>query len=307
MDGLARLGGGGLMAQQVSAQNASIMRDNYGRRRLINRIVLGLLALCALIALVPLFAVGGYVLQQGWPALVGQFPGILTAPSPEGGELLYGLEGTALLIGLACLIGLPIGILSGIYLAEFGRNRFGDTVRFVSDVLAGLPSIVAGIVAYSVVVLTTHHYTPFAGGLALGLLMFPTVTRATEGVVRLVPDALREGGLALGVTGWRTILSVIVPTALSGIITGIVLGIARVAGETAPLIFTVLGNFNGFSGWDQPLPALPLQIYQDFINPQDPSQDYPVGYAGVLLLFLFVVLLNLGARTLAGRRMAAGR
>jgi phosphate transport system permease protein len=156
-------------------------------------------------------------------------------------------------------------------------------------------------------VLTTHHYTPFAGGLALGLLMFPTVTRATEGVVRLVPDALREGGLALGVTRWRTILSVIVPTALSGIITGIVLGIARVAGETAPLIFTVLGNFNGFSGWDQPLPALPLQIYQDFINPQDPSQDYPVGYAGVMLLFLFVVLLNLGARALAGRRMAAGR
>jgi len=295
------------MATQAPTRTNSIMRDNYGRRRVVNRIMVGLLCLCAIITLVPLFAVGGYVVREGWPALVGQFPGIFTAPSPEGGELLYGLEGTALLIAIACAIGLPIGILSGIYLAEFGRNRLGDTVRFMSDVLAGLPSIVAGIVAYSIVVLTTHHYTPFAGGLALGLLMFPTVTRATEGVVRLVPDTLREGGLALGVSRWRTIVSVIIPASLSGIITGVVLGIARVAGETAPLIFTVLGNLNGFSGWDQPLPALPLQIYQDFINPQDPNQDYPVGYAGVLVLFLFVVLLNLGARAVAARRMARGR
>ncbi len=282
-----------------------MLSDNYGRRKLVNRIMYGVMCLCALIVLVPLFAVGGYVVQQGWPTLIGKFPGILTAQSPEGGELLYGLEGTALLIALASLIGLPIGILSGIYLAEFGRNRFGDAVRFVADVLAGLPSIVAGIVAYSVLVLTTKTYSPFAGGLALGLLMFPTVTRTTEGVVRLVPDALREGGLALGVTRWRTIVSVIVPSALSGIITGIILGIARVAGETAPLIFTVLGNSNGFVGWDQPLPALPLQIFQDFIQPQDTSQDYPVGYAGVLLLFLFVVVLNLGARALAARRMSA--
>lgn len=286
---------------------SSLMRDRYGRRRLVNRAMHGLLYLCALVALVPLFAVGAYVLQQGWPALVGQFPSILTAPSPEGGELLYGLEGTALLIGISCLIGLPIGILSGLYLAEFGRNRFGDLVRFISDVLAGLPSIVAGIVAYSLLVLTTHHYSPLAGGVALGLLMFPTVTRATEGVVRLVPDSLREGGMALGVSRWRVIVGVIIPASLGGIITGMVLGIARVAGETAPLIFTVLGNFNGFSGWDQPLAALPLQIYQDFINPQDPNQDYPVGYAGVVLLFLFVVALNLGARTLAARRMSTGR
>ena len=293
------------MAVPADTPRSSMLSDNYGRRKLVNRIMYGVLCLCTLIVLVPLFAVGGYVIQQGWPTLIGKFPGILTAQSPEGGELLYGLEGTALLIALASLIGLPIGILSGIYLAEFGRNRFGDAVRFVADVLAGLPSIVAGIVAYSVLVLTTHHYSPIAGGLALGLLMFPTVTRTTEGVVRLVPDALREGGLALGVTRWRTIVSVIVPSALGGIITGVILGIARVAGETAPLIFTVLGNSNGFVGWDQPLPALPLQIFQDFIQPQDPSQDFPVGYAGVLLLFLFVVVLNLGARALAARRMSA--
>jgi phosphate transport system permease protein len=122
-----------------------------------------------------------------------------------------------------------------------------------------------------------------------------------------VPDALREAGLALGVTRWRTIVSVIVPTAISGIITGVILGIARVAGETAPLIFTVLGNSNGFVGWDQPSPALPLQIFQNFISPQDYTQDYPVGYAGVLLLFLFVVVLNLGARAIAAGRSAGGR
>jgi phosphate transport system permease protein len=280
----------------------SIYNDNYGRRRVINNVMTVVLILCTVITLIPLFAVGAYVVQQGWPALIGHFPSILTQESPEGGQLIEGLKGTIVLIALACAVGLPIGILSGIYLAEFGRGRFGDAVRFIADVLAGLPSIVAGIVAYSLVVLTTHHYSPFAGGLALGLLMFPTVTRTTEGVVRLVPDNLREGGLALGMSQWRVIVSIVVPSAVSGIITGIILGIARVAGETAPLIFTVLGNINGFVGWDQPSPALPLQIFQNFINPQDPSQDYPVAYAGVMLLFLFVVVLNLGARAIAARR-----
>jgi phosphate transport system permease protein len=294
------------MAAIPPTQTSSLSSSNYRRRIAVNRIMTGFLVLCAVVALVPLFAVGAYVLQQGWPTLIGGFPGILTQQSPEGGELLEGLKGTAILVVLASAVGLPIGILSGVYLAEFGRTRFGDLVRFVTDVLAGLPSIVAGIVAYSLVVLSTHHYTPFAGGLALGLLMFPTVTRSTESVILLVPDALREAGLALGVSRWRTIVSVVVPTAISGIITGVILGIARVAGETAPLIFTVLGNSNGFVGWDQPSPALPLQIFQNFINPQDPSQDYPVGYAGVLLLFLFVVVLNLGARAIAASR-SSGR
>lgn len=291
----------------VEARSTGLEQDNYGRRRLINGAMTGVLVLCALIALIPLFAVGGYVLQQGLSALAGHFPGILTEQSPEGGSLVDGLKGTVILIVLACAVGLPIGILSGIYLAEYGRNRFGDAVRFTADVLAGLPSIVAGILSYSLVVISTGHYSAFAGGLALGFLMFPTVTRATEGVVRLVPDSLREGGLALGVSRWRTIVSVIVPTAISGIITGVILGIARVAGETAPLIFTVLGNNNGFVGWDQPLPALPLMIYQNFINPQDTSIDYPVGYAGVLLLFILVISLNIGARILAARRAVSAR
>ncbi|HVC80015.1 MAG TPA: phosphate ABC transporter permease PstA [Chloroflexota bacterium] len=265
----------------------------------------GAMILSAIIVLIPLFAVGAYVVQQGWPALIGHFPSILTEQSPAGGQLIEGLKGTLILIGLACVVGLPIGVMSGLYLAEYGRNRFGDVVRFTADVMAGLPSIVAGIVAYSVLVLTTKHFSAYAGGLALGLLMFPTVTRSTEAVVRLVPDALREGGLALGISRWRTIVSIVMPAALSGIITGIILGVARVAGETAPLIFTVLGNNNGFIGLTQPVPALSLQIFQAVASPVDPTQDYPVAYAGVMLLFLLVVVLNLLARLVAARRAVA--
>lgn len=290
------------MQGAAPAHRSSVLRRNYGRRIFINRLATALLMLCALIALVPLFWVGIYVLQQGWPALIGHFPDVFSEQSTAQGTLEDGFKGTAILVVLACCVGLPIGILTGIYLAEYGRNRFGDTVRFVADVLAGLPSIVAGIVAYSVIVLTVGHFTAFAGGFALGLLMFPTVARSTEAVVRLVPDTLREAGLALGVSRWRTIVAVIVPTAISGIITGVILGVARVAGETAPLIFTAYGNQNGFIGWDQPSPALPLQIFQNFVNSQDPSTDYPLAYAGVLMLFFFVVALNLGARAVASRR-----
>ena len=281
--------------------------DNFRRRVAINGIATGLMVLCALIVLVPLFIVAGYVLQQGWSSLIGHFPSVFTTASGQN-QLLDGLKGTALLVAFASAIGLPIGILSGIYLAEFGRNRLGDTVRFVTDVIAGLPSIVAGIVANTVLVATTHTYSVFAGALALGLLMFPTVTRTTEGVIRLVPDNLREGGLALGVTRWRTIVSIIVPSALGGIITGVILGIARVAGETAPLIFTVFGNTYGYQGLNQPLAALPLQIYTFiFSPPDDPATDYQYAFAGVMLLFLFVVTLNLLARFFAARQSIGRR
>ena len=281
--------------------------DNFRRRVAVNAIATGLMVLCALIVLVPLFIVAGYVLQQGWSSLIGHFPGVFTTDSGQN-QLLDGLKGTALLVAFASAIGLPIGILSGIYLAEFGRNRFGDVVRFVTDVIAGLPSIVAGIVANTVLVATTHTYSVFAGALALGLLMFPTVTRTTEGVIRLVPDNLREGGLALGVTRWRTIVSIIVPSALGGIITGVILGIARVAGETAPLIFTVFGNTYGYQGLNQPLAALPLQIYTFiFSPPDDPATDYQYAFAGVMLLFLFVVTLNLLARFFAARQSIGRR
>lgn len=286
---------------------AGLGRDTFGRRRAINAVMTGVLVLCAGLALVPLFAVVGYVIQQGWSTLIGQFPSIMTAQAPAGGQLIEGLKGTIVLIALACAVGLPIGVLSGVFLAEYGRNRFGDVVRFLADVLAGLPSIVAGMVAYSLLVLTTKQFTAFAGGVALGLLMFPTVTRTTEGAVRLVAADPREAGLALGVRRWRTIVSVVVPTALNGIITGIILGIARVSGETAPLIFTAFGNNNGFLGFTQPTPALPLQIFVSIASPVDPSQDYPLAYAAVLLLFLLVLVLNLSARLVARRRMSVGR
>ena len=294
------------MQEATQSRLARAESDSFRRRVAVNSIATGLMVLCALIVLVPLFIVAGYVLQQGWSSLIGHFPGVFTTDSGQN-QLLDGLKGTALLVAFASAIGLPIGILSGIYLAEFGRNRFGDIVRFVTDVIAGLPSIVAGIVANTVLVATTHTYSVFAGALALGLLMFPTVTRTTEGVIRLVPDNLREGGLALGVTRWRTIVSIIVPSALGGIITGVILGIARVAGETAPLIFTVFGNTYGYQGLNQPLAALPLQIYTFiFSPPDDPATDYQYAFAGVMLLFIFVVTLNLLARFFASRQ-AIGR
>lgn len=293
--------------QTAKRSPISLDGGNYARRKLANAVATAAMVACTAIALIPLFLVVGYVVTQGWSSLVGHFPGVF-ATADGSNQLIDGLKGTALLIAGASIVGLPIGIFSGIFLSEFGQNRFGDIVRFVTDVMAGLPSIVVGIVGYEVLVATTGHYSVFAGSLALGLLMFPTVTRSTEGVMRLVPASLREGGLALGVTRWRTIVSVIIPAALSGIVTGVILGIARVAGETAPLIFTILGNNYGFTGWTDPISALPLQIYTFIVNPpDDPTQDQQAAFAGVMTLLLFVICLNLLARYLAGRRAVAGQ
>lgn len=289
------------------AEEGSLLR----RRTFVNRLATAAMYLCALVALVPLFVVAFYVIQQGWLGFGMGFPAVLTQHVVSGQDnqqnlLIDGLKGTALLILCASCVGIPIGILSGIYLSEYGRNRFGDAVRFVNDVVAGLPSIVAGLVAYQILVVTTGTYSVFAGGFALGLLMFPTVTRTTESVLLLVPPSLREGGLALGMRRWRTIVSVIVPSAVNGIITGVILGIARVAGETAPLIFTIFGNTYGVQGWTSPISALPLQIYQFiFSPPDDPATDQSYAFVGVMLLFILILVLNLAARFLASRSSVA--
>jgi phosphate transport system permease protein len=242
---------------------------------------------------------------------LGNFPAVFTEHMAFGQNtgqnlLIDGLKGTVLLVIVSSAIGIPIGLLTGIYLAEYGHNAFGNAVRFITDIMAGLPSIVAGLVAYELLVVTTQHYSVFAGGFALGLLMFPTVTRATEGVILLVPPSLREGGLALGMWRWRVILSIVVPAAIGGIVTGIILGIARVAGETAPLIFTIFGNAYGWSGWNQPMTALPLQIYTFLFSPPgDPAADQQYAFAGVIVLFTFVLVLNLLARYLTSRQAVA--
>lgn len=277
----------------------------FRRRKAANTAMLGFSVLCAIIAIVPLVAIAIYVLVQGVSSLSPDFfthAESQVDTSGFGTPLGIGntIVGTLLVVLVACLIGLPIGLFSGIYLAEYGRGRFADTVRFLADVMAGLPSIVAGIVGYAIVVVY-FGFSAFAGGLALGLLMFPVVTRATEEVLRLVPQALREGGLALGVPRWRVIASIVVPSAASGIITSMLLGIARVTGETAPLLFTV--GANQYFEWNpfQKVDTLTVTIY-NYSQQPDPAY-HRMAFAGALILVVVIVALNMAARLLFRQRV----
>jgi phosphate transport system permease protein len=278
----------------------SALRGVMTRQRLLDRTMRVLCAMSFLVVMVPLIAVLVYAAREGLSSL--RWSIFTTLPDPtaaNGGGLLNAIMGTLLLIGIACVVGISIGLFSGIYLAEFGDNQVGTTVRFLTDVLAGLPSIVAGLVAYGLIVVTTGGFSALSGGVALGLLMFPTVTRTTESVLRLVPDDLREAGLALGVPQWRVIISIALPTAASGVATAVILGIARIAGETAPLLFTAFGSNSLPSGFMQPVSALPLSIW---INSQAPDdQSHALAWAGALILVMLVLLLNLLARLVARR------
>lgn len=277
------------------------MRQSSARRRLTNRLMLGVCIACAVAVLAPLVAILFYVVTQGARALSPDFFTHLPTPSGEpGGGMANALVGSLILMALACAVGLPIGVGSGIWLAEYGRHqRLGDAVRFVGDVLAGLPSIVAGLVAYGLLVATLGRFSALSGGVALGLLMFPTVMRTTEAVLLLVPQDLRDGALALGARRWQAMIGVVIPAAAGGIATGVILGIARVAGETAPLLFTAFGSEFWQSGVDQPVAALPLMI---FTYATSPYSDWRTqAWAAALVLVGLVLLLNLLARFLARR------
>src|SRR6516225_6043348 len=204
-----------------------------------------------------------------------------------GGGMANAIVGSLMILGIASLIGVPFGVGAGIYLAEFGRNRLGSVIRFTADVLNGVPSIVIGIVGYAIVVLYQHHFSALAGGAALAIMMIPTITRTTEEMLLLVPGALREAAYGLGVPRWRTTLSIVLRTATSGVITGVMLAFARVAGETAPLLFTAFGN--QFWNWklDQPTAALPLQIFTYAISPYD--DWHRQAWAGALVLIVLIV------------------
>jgi phosphate transport system permease protein len=283
----------------VTAARSDIATRSW-RRKVTNTTMLALCVLCSIVVLVPLFVVLAYVVAQGFSYLTPDLITKLPDPTaPHGGGLLNAITGTLLLIAIACAVGLPIGLLSGIYLAEFGRGSIATAVRFVTDVLAGLPSIVAGLVAYGLIVVVTGGFSALSGGVALGLLMFPTVTRATEAVLRLVPETLHEAGLALGLPRWRVIVRVAVPTAAGGIATAIILGIARVTGETAPLLFTAFGSNEVPHGLMQPVSALPLAIFVDSQNPD--TQSHALAWAAALVLVAVVLALNGLARLLARR------
>jgi phosphate transport system permease protein len=274
-----------------------------GRRRL-STAVGGLTAAAALLVVCPLVLIFGFLVYQGASALNPDF--FLHLPKPVGevgGGVANAIVGSLIVVGLAVAVGLPIGILGGVYLAESSDRRLPWALRFVADVMNGVPSIVFGIFAYTVVVIPMRRFSALAGGFALGLILIPIVLRTTEEMVRLVPNALREAGLGLGLPEWKVSLRIVIPAARAGIITGVMVAVARIAGETAPLLFTALGNRFWHQGLDQPIATLPLQIYAYAIAPYD--DWHRQAWAGALVLITLVFLASLAARVATrGRTLA---
>ncbi|MGB8580532.1 MAG: phosphate ABC transporter permease PstA [Candidatus Sulfotelmatobacter sp.] len=258
------------------------------RRRITDHAMTGVAVLTVVLVLVPLFAIFAYLIYRGVGSINWAF--LTQTPKPvgeAGGGMANAIVGSVFILALASVIGVPLGVGAGIYLAEYGRNRFGDSIRFTADVLNGVPSIVVGIVAYSIVVLYQKHFSALAGGVALAIMMIPTITRTTEEMLLLVPRALREAAYGLGIPRWRTTLSITLRTATSGVITGIMLAFARVAGETAPLLFTAFGNQFWNLRANQPTAALPLQIFNYAISPYD--EWHRQAWAGALVLIILIV------------------
>jgi len=257
------------------------------RRRITDRVMTGVAVLTVVLVLAPLVAIFGYLVYRGLGSINWAF--ITQTPKPvgePGGGMANAIVGSALILGIASVIGVPFGIGAGIYLAEFGRNRFGSVIRFTADVLNGVPSIVMGIVAWAILV-RGRGFSALAGGVALSIMMVPIISRTTEEMLLLVPQALREAAYGLGVPRWRTTLSITLRTATSGVITGVMLAFARVAGETAPLLFTALGNSFWSLRYDQPTAALPLQIYT-YAN--SPYEDWHrQAWAGSFVLIVLIV------------------
>ena len=267
----------------------------YSARRFIDRAVRTACASALLIAVIPLGLVLYYVTSKGIGGLDVNFFTRLPKPVGEtGGGMGNAVIGTLQLLGLATLFGVPPGILAGIYLAEYGDRGFGRAVRFAADVMSGVPSITVGLFIYTLLVVRVKHFSALAGALALAILMLPTITRTTEELIKLVPDSLREAALGLGVPRYRATLLIVVRTALPGIMTGIMLAIARVAGETAPLLFTAFSNRFWSSSLDEPTASLPVQIYTYAVSPYE--DWHRQAWTAAFVLVAMVLVLNLSAR-----------
>jgi phosphate transport system permease protein len=264
----------------------------YRWRKVKDRSMTALAFGCVLVAVIPLFLIFFYTVAQGIGAINVDF--FLQMPKPvgePGGGMANALVGTLILLGLGTLVGLPVGLMAGIYLAEYGNNKFAVAVRFAADVLSGIPSIVVGVVAYILVVIPMKSFSALAGGLALGILMIPTITRTTEEMIRLVPHSFREAGLALGIPQWKTMVRIVLPTAMKGITTGVILAMARAAGETAPLLFTALGNRFWSTSVREPIASLSVFIY-DYAK--SPFEDWiQQSWAAALVLILLIFILSL--------------
>ena len=301
----ASSGEGGSLRSPMDFQTRQ-MRMNSARRYVVNHLVTGLALLSTVLVIAPLVAILGYLIYKGASSLNLAFFTHIPAPVGEpGGGMANAMLGSGIVLALASSMGIPVGIAAGVYLAEYGRGRMlAMAVRFTADVLNGIPLIVMGIAAYSLIVMRQMHFSAFSGGVALAIMMVPTITRTTEEMLATVPHAIREAALGLGVPKWRTVISVSLRTASPGIITGCMLAFARVAGETAPLLFTAFGNQFWSFKLNEPIAALPLQIYVYAISPYD--EWHRLAWAGALVLILMIMVAVTLVRIYAGRGILKG-
>ena len=275
-------------------------------RKFVSNFMLAMTGVCAFVSVLVLFFILGYLVFNGGTSINWDFFTKLPKPVGEaGGGMANAIVGSGKILVLASLMGVPIGFLGGVYLAEFSGKGMASVVRYAADLLNGVPSIVIGIFAYSLVVLPFKHFSAYAGSFALGMMMIPITLRSTEEFLKSVPRMLREGAMALGASKWKTIATVIVPAAYRGIMTAILLALARVAGETAPLLFTAFGNRFESHGWSQPTATLPVMIYTYAVSPYD--DWHRQAWAAGLVLLALVLIINILARTILSRGIAVPR
>ncbi|HKS92655.1 MAG TPA: phosphate ABC transporter permease PstA [Tepidiformaceae bacterium] len=274
----------------------------YRRRKLVDRLMTAAMVLAVLVAVVPLFLILFYLLREGLPGLTWSFltqdP---TRPGLDGGGVRNSIVGSAMMVGLAVAMGVPIAIGTGVFLSEYGQNRLGSVLRFLIEVMAGIPSITVGLFIYALIVARQHHFSGFAGACSLAILLIPIVARITEEMLLLVPRSLKEASYALGAPRWLTVMKIVMPTALPGIITGVMLALSRIAGEAAPLLFTALGNQFNTTSLSTPMDALPLRIYVYATGPYD--YWHSQAWAMSLLLVAIILVISLGVRALFGSRV----
>jgi phosphate transport system permease protein len=274
---------------------------SLSRRKLLNSTMTVLTGACAVLAVSALFVILGYILADGIRALSLSF--LINTPKPigePGSGIANAIVGSVILIGVGSLIGMPVGILAGIYLSEFGTNKFGNLLRFLIDTLTGTPSIIVGVFVWTVMVHPMGHFSALAGAVSLGIMMMPIVARTTEEMIRLVPHSLREAGLALGAPKWRVTLGVVLRTAASGVATGAMLAVARIAGETAPLLFTALGLNYMSTDLFRPMASLTVQIFNYAGSPYEEWHD--MAWAATLVLVAMILALNIAVKVITRNR-----
>lgn len=285
-----------MITPEQRAEFRTHFRYNVGRRLVLDKIVKGIVFSCVIVAIIPLIAILVNVFSNGAAALTWNFlteiPGAVGSDDPGG--IGPAIQGTLVLIGISSLIGVPIGVMGGIFLSEYGNNRYGRTVRFFNDVLAEFPTIVIGVFAFVLIVLTVGNFSVWAGSFALSIVMLPIIMRTTEESLKLVPVTYREAGYALGIRRYRVVFTIVISSAKNGLITGILLAVARIAGETAPLVFTILGSSQFISDLNGPIDALPLRIWRLSSLPYDSAVTQ--GWGAAFILIILVLSINIGVR-----------